>query len=427
MAKKHYGWELGKELPKLGAHSLAKHQVFEQYTERYIEILSPNPAKTELNLSIVDGFCGGGAYDLNGETVPGSPMLLLGAVQRAEARLAAVRKNGFDVRDDYFFIDRKKPHIDFLHDRILQSEHAPELGRSIHLRNDRFENQALPIINAIKAKGSSHRSLFFLDQYGWSDVTFATVRTIFQQLKNPEVIITFSVDSLIDYLTDQTALMRSGQAIELDPSLGEALAAMKTEDGQRSVIQGFLYRHILNNTGARYYTPFFIRSPDSHRSYWLLHLSQHARARDAMAQLHWELQNTFVHPGKAGFNALGFDPSIDMNQPRLEFDFGSNARQDSLNTAIEQLPGLFYDDAVRLGEPVTIAKLFAARCNETPLTLDLVAEAVRRLRDDHMELEVFTKDGAPRLRAMKLSPKDIVRVPMQKSFLHAAATTRRRT
>lgn len=425
MAKKHYGWALGEALPKLGAHSLAKHQVFERYTERYIEILSPTPAKTELNLSIVDGFCGGGAYDLNGTTVPGSPMLLLGAVQRAEARLAAVRNNGFDVRADYFFIDRKKPHIDFLQDCILKSEYASELGRSIHLRNDSFEHQALSIINAIKAKGSSHRSLFFLDQYGWSAVTFATVRTIFQELKNPEVIITFSVDSLIDYLTDQTARMKSGQAIELDSSLGEALAAMKTEDGQRSVIQGFLYRHILNNTGARYYTPFFIRSPDSHRSYWLLHLSQHSRARDAMAQLHWELQNTFVHPGKAGFNALGFDPSIDMNQPRLEFNFGSDARRDSLNAAIEQLPGLFYDDAVRLGEPVTIEKLFAARCNETPLTLGLVAEAVRRLRDDHMELEVFTREGVPRLRAMNLSPKDIVRVPMQKSFLHAAATSRR--
>lgn len=425
MAKKHYGWSLGAELPNLGAHSVAKHQVFERYTERYIEILSPTLAKRELNLSIVDGFCGGGEYSLNGATVPGSPMLLLGAVRAAEARLAAARNHGFNVRADFFFIDRKKPHIEFLQDRLTNSEYAAELGRTIHLRNDRFEKQASPIIDAIKAKGSSHRSLFFLDQYGWSAVSFQTIRTIFTELKNPEVIITFSVDSLIDYLTDQTARMKSGQAIELDPSLGEALAAMKTEDGQRSVIQGFLYRHILNNTGARYYTPFFIRSPDSHRSYWLVHLSQHARARDAMAQLHWDLQNTFVHPGKAGFNALGFDPSIDLNQSRLEFDFGSDARQDSLNAAIEQLPGLFYNDAVRLGEPVTIEKLFGARCNETPLTLELVAEAVRRLRDDHMELEVFTRDGTPRPRAMNLSPKDIVRVPIQSSFLHTAATSRR--
>jgi three-Cys-motif partner protein len=421
MAKKHYGWTLGASLPTLGAHSLAKHQVFEEYTQRYIKILSPTPAKRELNLSIIDGFCGGGEYNLDGATVPGSPILLLGAVKKAETELAVARKHGFEVRADYFFIDRKKSHIEFLRDRLENSQFSSEIGRSIHLRRDAFENQAHSIIKAIKDKGSSHRALFFLDQYGWSAVSFQTIRTIFQDLKNPEVIITFSVDSLIDYLTDQTAKMKSGQAIELDPSLGEALTAMKSENGQRSVIQGFLYRHILNNTGAKYYTPFFIRSPDSHRSYWLVHLSQHARARDAMAQLHWEMQNTFVHPGKPGFNALGFDPSIDLNQTRMEFNFGTDARQDSLNTAIEQLPGLFFDDAIRTGAPVTIEDLFTARCNETPLTLGLVGEAVRRLRDDHLELEIFTPEGAPRRRAMKLSPKDVVRVPQQRSFLHAAA------
>lgn len=419
MARKHYGWELGEKPPLLGAHSLAKHHVFERYTERYIEILSPTLAKRELNLTIVDGFCGGGLYSFEDRTVPGSPILLVRAVRAAEARLALARKHGFRVHADYFFIDRKQTHIDFLRDQLAQTEFANEVGRSIHLATDTFESRADAIITAIRAKGSSHRALFFLDQYGWSAVSFQTIRRIFSELKNPEVIITFSVDSLIDYLTAETTRMKSGQAIELDASLGEALAAMKTEAGQRAVIQGFLYRHILKNTGGEYYTPFFIRSPDSHRSYWLVHLSKHSRARDEMAQLHWALQNTFVHPGKSGFNALGFDPSIDHNQTRFEFDFGSNARSDSLNAAIEQLPRLFYDDAVQLGEPVTIESLFTARCNETPLTMGLVAEAVTRLRDDLREVEIFTPEGKPRPRAVNLSPKDIVRVPVQTSFLRS--------
>ena len=424
MAKKHYGWKLGGDPPVLGAHSLAKHQVFQRYTERYIEILSPFLAKRELNLTIVDGLCGGGLYQFAGDTVPGSPMLLVRAVRAAEARLALARQHGFTVRADYFFVDRKKAHIDFLHDQLAQSEFSTEIGQSIHLATDNFENRAEGVIQAIRAKGSSQRALFFLDQYGWSAVAFSTIRRIFEQLKNPEVIITFSVDSLIDYLTSETSRMRSGQAIELDPSLGEALSAMKTEEGQRAVIQGFLYKHILNNTGGDYYTPFFIRSPESHRSYWLVHLSKHCRARDEMAQLHWELQNTFVHPGKAGFNALGFDPSIDLNQRSFEFNFGSDAKTDSVNAAVEQLPRLFHDDAVRLGEPVTIQSLFAARCNETPLTLSLVAEAVRLLRDDLREVEVFTPDGKPRLRAVNLSPKDIVRVPVQSSFLRSISSNR---
>ena len=95
-----------------------------------------------------------------------------------------------------------------------------------------------------------------------------------------------------------------------------------------------------------------------------------------------------------------------------------------MNAAVEQLPRLFHDDAVRLGEPVTIQSLFAARCNETPLTLSLVAEAVRLLRDDLREVEVFTPDGKPRLRAVNLSPKDIVRVPVQSSFLRSISSNR---
>jgi hypothetical protein len=61
MAVKHYDWKLGLPPPKIGAHSVAKHDVFASYIERYIDILSSNPRRRELNLTIVDGFCGGGA------------------------------------------------------------------------------------------------------------------------------------------------------------------------------------------------------------------------------------------------------------------------------------------------------------------------------------------------------------------------------
>jgi three-Cys-motif partner protein len=417
MARKHYSWKLGEPVPEIGAHSLAKHSVSQHYTERYIHILSSVPAKRELNLTVVDGFCGGGAYRYGSNLVAGSPLILLRAVKGAEVSLAAVRQHSFNVRADFFFVDRVAEHIDFLRSELDRSEFKAEVGRTIHLAHDTFENQAPSIIAAIRAKGPSHRALFFLDQYGWSAVSFASIRQIFAELNNPEVLITFSVDCLIDYLTSQTAATKSGQAIELDPSLGEALSALKSEQGQRYVIQGFLYRHILKNTGALFYTPFFIRSPESHRSYWLLHLSKHARARDEMARLHWEMTNTFIHPGSAGFNALGYDPDVDPNQLSLEFDFGTDARKDSINGAIEQLPKLISDEASGADNPVTLGGLFTARCNETPLTLELVSEAVGRLRDDFKEVDVFSPEGKLRPRAVHLSPRDLVKVKAQRSFL----------
>lgn len=414
---KHYDWKIGKPLPVLGAHSLAKHGVFARYTERYIHILSPVPQKQELNLTVVDGFCGGGAYQFNRGVVPGSPLVLLGAVQAAEAELAAGRRNGFKVKGDFYFVDRNAHHTAFLREELAKSPFAGEVDRSIRVWTGDFESRIDEILTSIRAKGPSHRALFFLDQYGWSAVSFGVIRRIFAELANPEVLITFSVDSLIDYLTDQTAKMRSGQAIELDPELGDALADLRTERHQRQVIQGFLYRHILERTGAVFYTPFFIHSPESHRSYWLLHLSRHARARDEMARLHWALSNTFVHPGGSGFNALGYDPSRDESQLALEFNFGSNARTDSLNAAVAQLPRMIRDDSAGDGEAISLRSLFEANCNETPLTLELVSDALVRLRDDHREIEVFDASGKLRPRATRLSGHDMVRARRQRSFL----------
>jgi hypothetical protein len=62
MSGGHYEWCLGEPLPQLGDHSIAKHEIFEQYVGIYIERLTCTPSQTMLNLTIVDGFCGGGLY-----------------------------------------------------------------------------------------------------------------------------------------------------------------------------------------------------------------------------------------------------------------------------------------------------------------------------------------------------------------------------
>jgi hypothetical protein len=209
----------------------------------------------------------------------------------------------------------------------------------------------------------------------------------------------------------------------MSDDFAERIVALKTEQGARYLIQNFLYRHIQAKTGAPFYTPFFIKSATCRRAYWLLHLSKHERARDEMARLHWNMSNIFVHHGGAGFNALGFDPNIDPDQGSLDFDFGSDAKSDSLNAAIEQLPKLIRDDAAD-GCPITIADLFKARCNDTPLTMPLVSEAVVKLRDDFAEVDILTPEGKLRPSAVNLGWEDRVRPRSQRSFFRSLATGR---
>ena len=121
-----YEWKVGKPLPVLGEHSVAKHNIFEQYVGIYIERLTRTPSQTILNLTIVDGFCGGGLYRLGSNEVDGSPLRLLRAVETADRALNAARAKGFSVRADFFFVDENVEHIAFLRDLLVRRGYEVE-------------------------------------------------------------------------------------------------------------------------------------------------------------------------------------------------------------------------------------------------------------------------------------------------------------
>lgn len=70
MAGKKYDWQVGHTPPPLDEHSAAKHSVFRSYVQRYIEILTSDPRHDGLNLTLIDGFAGGGEYSYRGQPVP---------------------------------------------------------------------------------------------------------------------------------------------------------------------------------------------------------------------------------------------------------------------------------------------------------------------------------------------------------------------
>jgi len=399
-----YEWRLGGSLPLLGAHSVAKHDIFEQYLGIYIERLTRNRSQTMLNLTIVDGFSGGGLYRRGSAEVDGSPLRLLRSVETAEMALNAARSKGFDVKADFFFIDSNSHHVAFLTDLLQKRGYGSRLGRDIFIREALFEDACPDVLTHIRRKGSAHRSLFFLDQYGWSDVRLQTIRTILGSLRNPEILLTFAVDSLIDFLSVKTAETQALLNIDLDREDVRALTDLRTGEGWRYLIQNGLYRHIQNRTGARFYTPFFIYSVEAHRSYWLLHLSNHRQARDEMGKLHWRLNNHFHHHGGAGFHALGFDPSKDLGQGLMTFMFDDDAKKRSEAAVLDQLPRMLHA-ADRSGEGLAVEELFAENCNDTPVTSDILNRQIVLLRDEG-ELMIVAPDGSEKPRARKINCPD---------------------
>jgi three-Cys-motif partner protein len=409
-----YEWTPGESPPVLGAHSVAKHDIFEQYVRIYIERLTRTPSQTMLNLTIVDGFSGGGLYRQGSTEVDGSPLRLLAAVEAADRSLKAARAKGFAVRADFFFIDEKPHHVAFLTDVLRKRGYGPRLGQDIFVRQALFEESCAEVLAHIQRKGTAHRSLFFLDQYGWSDVRLQTIRTILGTLKNPEILLTFAVDALIDFLSVKTAETQALLNIELDREDVRALTNLRTEEGWRYLIQNGLYRHVQARTGSRFYTPFFIHSIEAHRSYWLLHLSNHRQARDEMGKLHWRLNNCFQHHGRAGFHALGYDPSSDLRQGLLTFMFDDDAMKRSEAAVLEQLPRMIHA-ASHDGAGLLVEELFAANCNDTPVTSDILRRQLVLLRDED-ELVIVTPDGSIKPRAKNVGWGDRLVLPRERSM-----------
>jgi three-Cys-motif partner protein len=411
---RHYEWKLGEALPILGEHSVAKHDIFEQYVGIYIERLTRTYSQTMLNLTIVDGFSGGGLYRLGSTEVDGSPLRLLTAVEAADAALKVARAKGFAVRADFFFIDENPQHVAFLNDLLVKRGYSSRLGNDIFVQCAQFEEACPDILAHIQKKGTAHRSLFFLDQYGWSDVRLATIRTILGTLKNPEIMLTFAVDALIDFLSEKTTETQALLNVELAREDVRDLMGLKNGDGWRYLIQNGLYRHVQARTGSRFYTPFFVHSVEAHRSYWLLHLSNHRQARDEMGKLHWRLNNRFQHHGGAGFHALGFDPSCDLRQGLLTFMFDDDAMKRSEAAVLDQLPRMIHA-ANREGGDLAVETLFAGNCNDTPVTSDILSRQLVLLRDER-ELLIIGEDGSLKPRAKTISWGDRLVLPRERSM-----------
>lgn len=413
--KAQYLWVPGDDPPELGEHSLAKHRILRQYLETYVAILTSNRVVEKLTLSLVDGFSGGGAYrcPLTGVKIPGSPLLMLEAIAAAEAKANEGKKKPFKLDADFYFIEERKPTIEYLKQEIAGCEAASGKDEHIHTLRGRFAEHLDSVIKQIKKKGRRHRAIFLLDQYGYTDVTLANMRKIFRELPSAEVILTFAVDWLADFVNDSEKFDSALQNLELSHKK-ELLVRIRENHAAdwRPTIQHLLHQHFHETSGADCYTPFFIHSTDSHRAYWLLHFSNHATARNAMVDLHWGMQNHFQHFGKAGFEMLlGYDPTRVHEAPMLPFEFDRDAASLTHESLLIELP----ERLSRFGEATSFKHFFQTVVNETPATKQMIAIAARQLTKDH-EIEVLTTDKKRRRNGVIIHDDDLIRLPASKSL-----------
>lgn len=421
MAKAHYNWAIGERPPVVQQHSVAKHEILRAYLIAYIQTLISSPRQEEFRLTLVDGFAGGGIYRhaSTGEEVMGSPFVMLDAVKEAEFLVNKDRHKKVRLHLDYFFIEYDKGAVEVLRHQLRERGYGAKLDESIFVLQSRFQDKTEEIATFIRRKGRATRSIFLLDQYGYSEVPAYLINKLLQTLPGGEIILTFAVDSFINFASDNCNSKSLLKRIGI-PNVfrGRTLDEIKTsEKDWRLFIQSCLYKDLVDACGAQFYTPFFIRSSQGHGDYWLLHLSQKPRARDVMTRIHWEKNNYFIHYGDAGldmFRMLGYVPEKDQDftgQMKL-FCFDDSARVASISKLKEQIPRLIYPDP----DGITFGELFAMTCNSTPASAQIYREALGSLVQ-FKELEVISPDGTERRSAGRIHDNDQILPPRQRHFL----------
>lgn len=184
----------------------------------------------------------------------------------------------------------------------------------------------------------------------------------------------------------------------------------------RRTVQSNLHQRIIQGSGAKYFTPFFIRPERGHGDYWLLHLSQHAKARDVMASTHWKYNNHFAHHGGAGFDMLstGYAAKIDdEDKVQRGFLFDDLAEKISIETMLEQIPRYLAETK----EGISFDAFFSQRINSTPATKSMIEKTVLQLAHTN-EVLIADKNGKILNRRAKINGNDIIKSYPQYSIIY---------
>lgn len=425
-----YFWIPGCEPPPLEPHSEAKHELFRAYVNAYLNRLTLRREQERLRLTIIDGFCGGGSYrGTNGLLVPGSPMIFLQEVARAEEVLKSQRRKEFKLAIDYYFIDESKEHCAYLREEIKRSPYVDLLDKQVQIIASPFTAVYGQIIREVSGRAGKRRALFFIDQYGYADAPLDVIRKILVGIDGAEVILTFAIDALINYLSESDRFAKAVEPVELSRERILELKRLweQSESGSRYVIQNALFDHVARSTGAPYSSPFFVRSHASKRAYWLVHLSKHHTARDVMGEIHWRIQNSSLHHGREGLISLGFDGAF--HEPSLPFEFDADARRRSIARVEAEAPNLIYDAAGHAGGSIRYEDFYARLCSHTPVTREMLDTVLARIRQEG-DLKVIAPNGLPK-RGTKFDWNDRLAKPdkpglftIWNPLLREASTTR---
>ena len=406
-------WSPAEGPPQIEEHSKAKLDVLRRYIREYFDRLGTNKFREKFTLDLVDGFAGGGEFSDDGRLFAGSPLVMLEEIQAAQSRLNMGRRKPLEFDCKCHFVDVEPAHVAHLRETIVKRGFSVE-GGHVDIHTARFSDVVDGIVaDILRRQPKAGRSIFLLDQTGFSQVELSLIARIFRKLPAAEVILTFAAELLVNVLGERPELVKAVAPLDLSESDVLDLLHTKEGVGGRAAAQRVLRDHVRRYTGATFDTPFFIRPKESRRALWFVHLSRHPIARDVMINCHWNSFNKFEHYGSGGFDMLGWDSILDGSTVPL-FNFTEIDRDSLRRQLLDSMPEELY--ALVSESPATVDVMHHRFANSTAGRFSDLDEVVLELCREG-EFDVLGPDGQRRTRGMKrLHPTDLISFPRSPMF-----------
>lgn len=329
----------GSNIPEIKPHTKAKHQILDTYLENLIYTLYGKGRYGETTFTFVDGFCGGGMYyDPDNETEwQGSPIRMIEAIRAGYKK----SKREYDLNVKFIFIDNKLEHLACLKNYSMPkaglgelvngqpNEFRGEVGKLVEeceFISGEFENLINEVVFKIDIRKG--HSFFFIDPYGWTDVSMQSIRKI-NSLKRTEILYTYMIDYLKRFI-----LGKSGKDKETFDQILEAEDYYKLSSfsiferiGGQCYLRNESMRLFRDKGNAKYVFTFsMIPRGNVNVLYYLMHLSQKLTALEVIKESFWQKNNLnyqyYFELYGHGFKTADF---YEENQLKLKFDITKNS------------------------------------------------------------------------------------------------------
>ena len=260
-------------------HTLAKHGILRTYLEAWTAILSNARFGTEL--LFVDGFAGPGEY-LLGE--PGSPIVALNSILNHDRTLLKKIR----LR----FIEKDRERHAHLVSRLVQEQDQIVASQTVIVEPPILGDCDAEISKLIAERRRQGQmlgpALFFLDQFGYSQVPMSLVQHIMEH-QWCEVFSYLNCQRMNHFLSDRTKW--AGITAAYGDESWKAALAMNGDARQQSLIRAYMDA-IRANAGVVYVWSFAMFDTSEHLINWLIFGTNNLRGLEVMKSAMWKSDQT---------------------------------------------------------------------------------------------------------------------------------------